>query len=91
MKNKQKNIIKKVLELVNSRGWVYRIDSTGVDTEQEITIWVDDYSSIELYYDETDDYKFPNIISWTEYGTIYHTDDFDTIVNVIEKKLKEIF
>ena len=81
------NIIDKVIELCKSNDWEYQIEPTGVGYENQFLIWDNNDNEIDLYFDDETGDTYPDVISWTEYGSAYETADFE----VIEKIIKSSF
>ena len=88
MKNTQKglpkNIIQSVIDLCKSNNWNYQIEATGVGYENELLIWDENDNEIDLYFDDEDGDNYPDVISWTDGGTINETEDYDIIKKIIE-------
>ena len=79
-----KNIIQSVIDLCKSNNWNYQIEPTGVGYENELLIWDENDNEIDLYFDDEDGDNYPDVISWTDGGTINETEDYDVIKKIIE-------
>jgi hypothetical protein len=77
------NIINKIFDLCKSNNWNYQIEPTGVGYENELLIWDENDNQIDLYFDDNGD-TYPDVISWTDGGTINETEDYDIIKKIIE-------
>ena len=79
-----KNIIQSVIDLCISNNWNYQIEPTGVGYENQLLIWDNNDNEIDLYFDDETGDTYPDVISWTDGGTINETENYDIIKKIIE-------